>query len=56
MPEEHLSDREALVLSILRYGLASTPDEVAQQLRADPVEIVGVCRRLAHVGLIDAAA
>jgi DNA-binding Lrp family transcriptional regulator len=55
MPEDHLSDREALVLSVLRYGLARTPDEVAQHLRAEPLEIVRICRNLARAGLINLA-
>lgn len=56
MPENRLSDREALVLASFRYGLASNPEEVARHLQADPFEIVQICRRLARAGLINAAA
>ena len=53
MPEEQLDDRESLILAVFRYGLASTADEVAQHLHADPLEVATICRTLARAGLIN---
>lgn len=52
MPERKLTDQEALVLALFRYGLALTPEDVAQHLHADIGEIVRVCHSLALAGLL----
>lgn len=52
MPEDQLSDRESLVLALFRYGLAVDADDVAQQLRTNPVEAARICQRLELVGVI----
>jgi hypothetical protein len=54
MNEDNLTDRECVVLALFRYGLATTPDEVAQQLHAPPHEIVRICHALALAGFLQA--
>lgn len=52
MPEDQLSDRESLVLALFRYGLVVDANDVAQQLRTDPVEAAQICQRLERVGVL----
>jgi len=55
MEKDDLTDRQALILALFRYGLASTPEDVAQELKIGVREAVTICRRLARDGLIHAA-
>jgi hypothetical protein len=54
MTEDELTDRECVVLALFRYGLATTPDEAAQQLQAPPLEILRICKALALAGFLQA--
>jgi len=56
METSDLTDRQALVLALFRYGLASTAEDVAQELKVGVQEAMTICRRLARAGLIHAAA